>query len=47
MLTDRYSDELMGFVIACLFCEAISRFEFQELCAAALGLGGSPQFYLT
>ncbi|NNA52697.1 hypothetical protein [Pseudomonas lactis] len=40
--TDRYSDELLGFVIACLFCEAISRSEFQSWCLELLGLEETP-----
>lgn len=42
--TDRYSDELLGFVIACLFCEAISRSEFQSWCLELLGLEETPSF---
>lgn len=42
--TDRYSDELLGFVITCLFCEAIDRSELQSWCAGFLGAEGAPDF---
>jgi hypothetical protein len=39
-----YSDELMAFVINCLFCSAISREEFNIWCAQALLLNNAPAF---
>jgi hypothetical protein len=42
--TERYSDELLGFVITCLFCEAIDRSELQSWCAGFLGAEGAPDF---
>ena len=42
--TERYSDELLGFVITCLFCEALDRSELQSWCAGFLGAEGAPDF---
>lgn len=39
-----YSDELLAFVITCLFCDAISKEEFRDWCARALSLNGAPGF---
>lgn len=39
-----FSDELMAFVITCLFCGAISRDEFNLWCAQALELNNVPVF---
>ncbi|MFJ4259074.1 hypothetical protein ACIP01_19230 [Pseudomonas monteilii] len=38
------SDELLGFVITCLFCGAISREELQSWSAQALSSGQAPTF---
>ncbi|WP_226938280.1 hypothetical protein [Pseudomonas putida] len=40
----RFSDELMAFVMTCLFCGAISRDEFNFWCAQALSLNNAPAF---
>lgn len=42
--TERYSDELLGFVITCLYCEAIDISELQSWCAGFLGAEGAPDF---
>lgn len=39
-----FSDELMAFVITCLFCGAISKEELNFWCAQALSLNNSPAF---
>jgi len=39
-----FSDELMAFVLTCLFCEAISRDEFNAWCAQASSLNAAPAF---
>lgn len=41
---ERYNDELMGVVLACLFCEAISKAEFQIWCAQSTTLENAPYF---
>ncbi|MBV7493477.1 hypothetical protein KW837_04265 [Pseudomonas sp. PDM24] len=41
---ERYNDELMGFVLACLFCEAISKTEFQIWCVQNATLENAPYF---
>lgn len=42
--TSCFSDELMAFVITCLFCGAISRDELNLWCAQALSLNKAPVF---
>lgn len=42
--TSCFSDELMAFVITCLFCGAISRDELNLWCAQALSLNSAPFF---
>ncbi|WP_240923042.1 MULTISPECIES: hypothetical protein [Pseudomonadaceae] len=42
--TGCFSDELIAFVITCLFCGAISRDEFNTWCAQALSLDDAPVF---
>lgn len=39
-----FSDELMAFVITCLFCGAISRDELNVWCAQALSLDNAPVY---
>jgi len=39
-----FSDELMAFVITCLFCGAISRDELNFWCGQALALNNAPVF---
>ena len=39
-----FSDELMAFVLTCLFCETISRDEFNAWCAQASSLNAAPAF---
>ncbi len=39
-----FSDELMAFVVTCLFCGAISRDELNTWCAQALSLDNAPVF---
>ena len=43
-VTGCFSDELMAFVITCLFCGAISRDELNAWCVQALSLDGAPMF---
>ncbi|KPW78619.1 hypothetical protein [Pseudomonas syringae group genomosp. 3] len=42
--SDTFNDELIGFVITCLFCEAISKEEFNDWCAQALVLDKAPAY---
>lgn len=42
----RYSDELLGFVVACVFNQAITMDEFRDWCASALTLEDAPPFLL-
>lgn len=42
--TGCFSDELMAFVITCLFCGAISRDELNTWCAQVLSLDNAPVF---
>lgn len=42
--TGCFSDELMAFVITCLFCGAISRDELNAWCVQALSLDDAPMF---
>lgn len=42
--TSCYNDELMAFVITCLFCGAISKDELNLWCAQALSLNDAPVF---
>lgn len=42
--TSCFSDELMAFVITCLFCGAISRDELNLWCVQALSLNDAPVF---
>lgn len=39
-----FSDELMAFVMTCLFCRAISRNELNFWCTQALSLNNAPAF---
>lgn len=41
---DSFNDELMAFVITCLFCGAISKYELSTWCAQALSLNNAPAF---
>ncbi|OEC32590.1 hypothetical protein SAMN05216600_1347 [Pseudomonas cuatrocienegasensis] len=41
---DSFNDELMAFVITCLFCGAISKDELNTWCAQALSLNNAPAF---
>lgn len=41
---DCYSDELIGFVITCLFCGAIKKEEFNTWCAQAVLLLDAPEY---
>ncbi|MCQ3032004.1 hypothetical protein NLO88_15195 [Pseudomonas syringae] len=39
-----YSDQLMAFVITCLFCGALSKEEFNTWCAQAVSLREAPEY---
>ena len=41
---DRFSDELMGFALACLLFEAITRDEFRGWCAIAMFIEAAPPY---
>lgn len=41
---DGFNDDLLAFVIACLFCAAISKDELDIWCAQALSLNNSPSY---
>ncbi|MFB3304713.1 hypothetical protein [Pseudomonas sp. AMR01] len=43
-VTGYYSDELFAFVLACLFCGAIEKHEFNAWCAQAVSLSEAPDF---
>lgn len=43
-VTGGYSDELLAFVLTCLFCGAIERQEFNAWCAQAISLTKAPDF---
>lgn len=41
---DTFNDDLLGFVITCLFCTAISKDELNLWCAQAFSLNNAPSY---